>query len=106
MGKKPLLLSEFGGFTYGVKGHLYDPHKVYGYGGCKSLKDLQRRFDTLYRAHVLPKIPQGLCGAIYTQISDVEEEINGLLTYDRKVCKMEKAPMQRLAADLQKAISP
>ncbi|MBR5529362.1 MAG: glycoside hydrolase family 2 [Oscillospiraceae bacterium] len=105
-GKKPLLLSEFGGFTHAVQGHLFDPNKSYGYGSCKTPEALQERFDKLYRDHVLPMIPKGLCGAVYTQISDVEQEINGLLTYDRAVCKMESEPMVRLAADLQKAICP
>jgi hypothetical protein len=42
----------------------------------------------LYRDEILPAIPNGLCAAIYTQLSDVEEETNGLLTYDRAVCKI------------------
>ena len=46
---------------------------------------------------VLPYIKAGLCGSIYTQISDVEDEINGLYTYDRRVCKVDKAAMQQLA---------
>ena len=103
-GKKPLILSEFGGFTHAVQGHLFDPKKSYGYGSCKTPEDLQKRFDKLYREHILPMIPEGLSAAVYTQVSDVEEEINGLLTYDRAVCKLEEAPMTALGAELQEAI--
>jgi len=42
----------------------------------------------MYDEMVLPAIPQGLCGVVYTQLSDVEDEINGLYTYDRQVCKV------------------
>ena len=54
----------------------------------------------LYENRVLPLVEQGLCAAIYTQLSDVEEEVNGLLTADRKVCKLKAAPMQALAERL------
>lgn len=54
----------------------------------------------LYRQRIEPAIPKGLCGAIYTQLSDVEDEINGLLTYDRKVLKADPAAMGALAARL------
>ena len=105
-GKKPLVLSEFGGYTYAVPGHLFDPKKSYGYGTCKSLEEFQNRFERLYRTHILPRIKKGLCAAIYTQVSDVEEEINGLLTYDRAICKADEAQMIRLAQDLLSAIDP
>ena len=45
-------------------------------------------------------VKKGLCGAIYTQLSDVEDEINGLLTYDRKVCKVDEQTMREIAKDL------
>ncbi|MBR5570201.1 MAG: glycoside hydrolase family 2 [Oscillospiraceae bacterium] len=102
--KKPLVLSEFGGHTYGVEGHLFNPDKAYGYKTCKTLDDYQASVETLYRQRILPMIPKGLCGAIYTQVSDVEDEINGVLTYDRQVCKLEEETMQTLAQDLQIAI--
>ena len=58
---------------------------------------------TLYEQRVLPLVEQGLCAAIYTQLSDVEEEVNGLLTADRKVCKLAAAPMAAMAKRLAKA---
>ena len=102
--KKPLVLSEFGGHTYAVEGHLFNPDKAYGYKTCKTLDDYQASVETLYRQRILPMIPKGLCGAIYTQVSDVEDEINGVLTYDRQVCKLEEETMQTLAKDLLDAL--
>jgi len=102
--KKPLVLSEFGGYACPVEGHIFNPDKAYGYKSCKSLADFQASVETLYRKKVLPRVKKGLCAAIITQVSDVEDEINGFLTYDRKVCKADETAMQMLAADLQKAM--
>ena len=102
--EKPLVLSEFGGYTYPVEGHIFNPDKAYGYKSCKSLEDFQTAVETLYRTRILPKVKDGLCAAIYTQVSDVEDEINGFLTYDRKVCKADPTAMQKLAAELQAEI--
>ena len=102
--KKPLVLSEFGGYAYPVEGHIFNPDKAYGYKSCKSLEDFRKAVDQLYRKRILPKVKKGLCAAIITQVSDVEDEINGFLTYDRKVCKADEAAMQTLAGELYKAI--
>ena len=103
-GKKPLVLSEFGGKTYRADGHVFNPDKSYGYGGCDSLKALNEAVARLYLEEVLPCIEKGLCAAVYTQVSDVEDEINGLLTYDRKVCKLDEETMLPIAEALQNAI--
>ena len=102
--ERPLVLSEFGGFALPMEGHLFNPDNAYGYKNCKSLEDFQSAFEELYRTRILPAIPKGLCGTIYTQVSDVEDEINGILTYDRKVCKGDEKAMQSLSQDLQEAI--
>lgn len=99
-GEKPLVLTEFGGLTLPVEGHLQCPGRSYGYGACKSAEELERRVLALYEKRVLPLVEQGLCAAIYTQLSDVEEEVNGLLTADRKVCKLKADPMRALAERL------
>ena len=102
--ERPLVLSEFGGFALPVEGHIFNPDNAYGYKNCKSLEDFQAAFEKLYRERVLPAIGKGLCAAIYTQVSDVEDEINGILTYDRKVNKGDVRAMRALAEDLQKAL--
>ena len=101
---RPIVLSEFGGFAYGVEGHLYNPDKVYGYGTCKTARELNCKLLALYENHVIPEVKNGLCAAIYTQVSDVEDEINGLMTFDRKVTKAEKETMLRIAQALQKEL--
>ena len=102
-GIKPLVLSEFGGKTYKAEGHLFNPEKSYGYGGCATLDALNEAVAGLYRNEILPCIGKGLCAAIYTQVSDVEDEINGLLTYDRKVEKLRPEVMLPIGEELQKA---
>ncbi len=102
-GVRPLVLSEFGGKTYRAENHVFNPDKTYGYGGCGTLEELNDAVEKLYREEILPSVRKGLCAAIYTQVSDVEDEINGLLTYDRKLEKLEPRRMQRVAKDLQEA---
>ena len=102
--KKPLVLSEFGGYACPVEGHIFNIEKAYGYKSCKSLEDFQAAVEKLYRKRILPKVKKGLCAAIITQVSDVEDEINGFLTYDRKVCKADETAMQKLAQELQQEI--
>lgn len=81
-----LVLSEFGGLPYGVKGHR-TTEKVYGYGRVKDEKDLNRQFRAMMqRAEEL--LGKGFSAYVYTQVSDVEEEINGILTFDRKAVKI------------------
>ena len=104
-GKKPLVLSEFGGKTYKVEGHVFNPDKSYGYGGCKTLEELSSAMEKLYLEEVLPCVQKGLCAAVYTQVSDVEDEINGVLTYDRRVSKLTPETMLPIAQALQQAIT-
>ena len=103
--KKPLVLSEFGGKTYRCDEHVFNPDKSYGYGSCKTLAELSAAMEKLYLQEVLPCVDKGLCAAVYTQVSDVEDEINGIFTYDRKVCKLNPETMLPIAQKLQKAIT-
>lgn len=97
---RPLLLSECGGYTYKVSGHLYNLNKTYGYGKCNSLEDLTDKIVDMYEKMVIPAIESGLCGCVYTQLSDVEDEINGLYTFDRQVCKVDNIRLQKIAEKL------
>ena len=103
-GKKPIVLSEFGGKTYHCDGHVFNPGKTYGYGGCDSLQRLAQAVSQLYMNEILPCVKNGLCAAIYTQVSDVEDEINGLLSYDRAVEKLTPEIMLPIAVALMDAI--
>ena len=101
-GPKPLVLSECGGLTFPLEGHIFNPDNAYGYKTCKTIEEFQTGLLSLYEQTLLPAIREkGLCCAIYTQVSDVEDEINGLVSYDRRVVKADPAPMQALAKKLQ-----
>jgi hypothetical protein len=97
-------LSEFGGKTYKTEGHIFNPEKSYGYGGCEDIADLNKAVAALYMDEIVPCVKKGLCAAIYTQVSDVEDEINGLMTYDRRVEKLTEAAMLPVAEALTKAM--
>jgi hypothetical protein len=80
------VLGEFGGLGLGIDGHTWTA-KHWGYRGTSGRDDLTRRYQNLLRGvHGLREF-QGLSAAIYTQITDVETECNGLLTYDRAIIK-------------------
>ncbi len=85
---RPLVLSEFGGAGYRVDGHVSNEERSYGYSKCVTREDFVKKTRELYIDYIIPAVKDGLCGAIYTQVSDVEDEINGLFTYDRKVDKL------------------
>ena len=86
--KRPIILSEFGGYSYKPDGHVANEEKTYAYAFYESAEALEDAFVALYENEIIPQIKTGLCGAIYTQLSDVEDETNGLVSYDRKVVKM------------------
>ena len=87
--KRAFVISEYGGLTYRVKDHV-SSNRIYGYQNYEDINEYQNNYHLLFEQMIKPLIYQGLCGAIYTQLSDIEDEINGLLTYDRKVCKLKK----------------
>ena len=87
--KRPLVLSEFGGYAFAPEGHRFNPDEEYGYKKFKSREELASAVRELYERDIVPAVEKGLCGAIYTQLSDVEDETNGILSYDRKVLKIE-----------------
>ena len=102
--QKPVLVSECGGYSLPVPDHLYSKYTQFGYGTCENPNDLTKRIVALYEGTILPGIKEGVCGCIYTQLSDVEDETNGLYTYDRKVCKVDRAAMQALTEKLADAM--
>ena len=103
-GQKPLLLSEIGGWCWKVPEHSFNQEKTYGYRQYKDRAVFVKDLRGLYLDQVLPLIPKGLCGTIYTQVSDVEDETNGLLTYDRRVAKVLPEELADIGLRLQEAI--
>jgi len=98
VGDKPLVLSEFGGYSYKPEGHVFNTEQTYGYGKFQTREDFQVALEKLYREQIIPAYHQGLCAAIYTQVSDVEDETNGLLSYDRKVTKVDASSMLAISS--------
>lgn len=94
---RPLFMSECGGYSMVVKEHHYSKNKEYGYGACAGSDELTDKIINMYEKMIIPSVAEGLCGCVYTQLSDVEEEVNGLYTYDRKVCKVDKMRMKGLS---------
>jgi hypothetical protein len=99
-GRRPLLLTEFGGYSYSVAGHRFNLDEEYGYQKYKTGWELQNALSKLYRRDILPQIRRGLCGTILTQLSDVEDETNGLVTYDRQLVKVEEESMRSIANEI------
>jgi hypothetical protein len=95
------VVGEFGGHGYPVEGHLWNPKtRNWGYGGLPKDKDewLARYRESFRLLSELKS--QGIAAGIYTQTTDVEGEINGLMTYDRKVIKSPAAELAKLHAPL------
>lgn len=90
--RQALVLGEFGGLGLPMEGHTWQSSKNWGYQSFKNREELFQRYLTL-TDKLQELIKAGLSAAVYTQTTDVEIEVNGFMTYDRKVLKM---PLQRL----------
>ena len=102
-GERPLVLSEFGGYSYKVENHSFNLDKTYGYSFFTDRKKFEDALEKLYLEEVIPMIDRGLSAAVYTQVSDVEDETNGLLTYDRQVLKVDPERMIAISKKLSEA---
>ena len=96
---RPLVVSEFGGYSCRINGHLFSD-KNYGYSTYKTREEYEDAVCALYTEQVLPLVRMGASAFVYTQVSDVEDETNGLLTYDRRVLKVDADRMADIAAKL------
>ena len=96
---RAVVLSEFGGYNCHIEGHCFNDAD-YGYRRFKSKEALTEALKALYRNEIIPAKARGLCASVYTQLSDVEDEQNGLLTYDRRVCKLPEKDMTELNREL------
>ena len=103
-GARPLFLSECGGYARRIDGHLWNPQNEYGYGKTDTEQQLTDAIGKMYAEMVNPAIPEGLCGVVYTQLSDVEDEINGLYTYDRQVCKVDGTRLREILREAEEIL--
>jgi hypothetical protein len=82
------VLGEFGGLGLPVKGHTWQDEKNWGYESYETAEELTQAYLDLIRK-LQPLVEAGLAAAVYTQTTDVEIEVNGLMTYDRAITKMD-----------------
>ena len=87
--EKPLVISEFGGYALKISDHTYYD-KAFGYKIFDTLDEYNEAILKLYEKDIKENMKKGVCASIYTQVSDVEEEINGIMTYDREIIKLDK----------------
>ena len=100
---RPLVLSEFGGYSYKIPEHSFNLSKTYGYRFFNEKETFTQALEALYSEEVIPMIGRGLCASVYTQLSDVEDETNGLLTYDRQTLKIAPERMKRISESVFRA---
>lgn len=94
-GDKPYVLSEYGGYSQRVEGHTFGS-KMFGYKIYKTEKSLTAAYKRLFNNVIIPQIDTGLSAAVYTQLTDVEDELNGLVTYDRKIVKINSEVIRKI----------
>jgi hypothetical protein len=101
---RPLVLSEFGGFSLKIEDHSFNLRNTYGYRFFTDTEKFSEALEKLYLDEVVPAIEkEHLCALVLTQVSDVEDETNGLLTYDRKVLKVSEEMMLGIKEKLNNA---
>ena len=93
---RAVCLTEFGGYSFKDGEHSFNPESTYSYKKFASLADFNAGVKQLYERDVIAQISKGLSAAVYTQVSDVEDEVNGLLTYDRRVLKINADMMRQI----------
>lgn len=101
-GKRAVVLSEFGGYSHHIAAHSFS-QKEFGYKRFTTTEALMNEYERLYQREVIPAKGKGLSAAVYTQLSDVEQETNGFVTYDREVVKFDPARVRAITAKLSDA---
>ena len=94
---RAVALTEFGGYAFPIPGHMAC-EKEFGYKHYKTKEELTANYRRLWKEEVYPNLERGLSSTIYTQTSDIEEEINGLMTYDREENKFVEEELKALHA--------
>ena len=93
------VLGEYGGIGLALEGHLWTPDRNWGYIQFKSSKEVTDEYEK-YAKQLLTLIKRGFSAAVYTQTTDVEVEVNGVMTYDRKVMKMDETRIRRINSEI------
>jgi len=93
---RPFVLSEYGGYSLVKENHVWNREKCFGYRMFRNKTALTKAYEKLHNKQVIPLIEKGLSATVYTQLSDVENEVNGLLTYDRDSIKIDTSVVNAL----------
>ena len=101
--ERPAVISEFGGYSLRIAGHLFG-EKNYGYKTFNSSEEFENAVVDLYESEALPLVKSHVSALIYTQISDVEDETNGFMTYDREVLKINPERIIQTFKKMEKSI--
>lgn len=94
--KRVTALTEFGGYSLQIPKHSMYEKNVYGYKKFKRKRELTAGYEKLIKKLIIPNISRGLSATVYTQLSDIEEEVNGIISYDRKIVKMDEKTVKKL----------
>lgn len=97
---RPIVLSEYGGYSWNIVEHAWNPKRSFGYIMFKNSENLSAAYKRLHESQVIPLINKGLCATVYTQVSDVEFEVNGIYSYDRKILKLDADTVRAVNAKL------
>ncbi len=100
---RAVALTEYGGYSLAVTGHTWG-ERTFGYRRLSTARELTQALQTLHREQVEPAVRRGLAATVYTQLTDVEDEVNGLVTYDREVVKV-RADRLREITDRLRAVA-
>ena len=93
--QRATVLGEYGGIGWVVQGHIWEPDRNWGYIQFNSSKEVTDEY-VKYAEKLYDLIPRGFSAAVYTQTTDVEVEVNGLMTYDRKVIKLDEKRVREM----------
>ncbi len=97
---RPFVLSEYGGYSWNIPDHVWNFKKSFGYVMFKNSEKLSAAYEKLHTKQIIPLISKGLCATVYTQVSDVEFEVNGIYTYDRKILKVSEKVLKEMNSRL------
>ena len=97
---RPIVLSEFGGYSQKIRNHVWNWEKSFGYQMYANKVALTNAYKNLHEKQIIPNIKKGLSATVYTQVSDVEFEVNGILSYDRELVKIDEDVLRAINAKM------
>ncbi len=97
---RPIVVSEYGGYSHKIKDHVWNWEKSFGYQMYSDKDKLTAAYKKLHEKQIIPNIKNGLSATVYTQVSDVEFEVNGMLTYDRELVKLHEDVVREINAKM------